>query len=222
MSGDGWSPRTMWRHWFPETPREGADAIVQNFLLHALPVRVTRRALSWLATGWLGTITLHIFLVLCLTGGVLLFLYVPSVERAYQSVKDIEFVWEEVLSFEGDTGPYVQYTHARLCSILRRAAEKGEGGGEPDFSLLGDAGPLLILLGRFPQIVEGAARNAEPSEVTSYLLTLARETNSWSAKAQVLGQEAPLTAARLALVKACKSVLRNGLHLIGVGAPQEM
>ena len=113
MSGDGWSPRTMWRHWFPETPREGADAIVQNFLLHALPVRVTRRALSWLATGWLGTITLHIFLVLCLTGGVLLFLYVPSVERAYQSVKDIEFV----VSF----GSWIRGTH-RISAHLMVAA----------------------------------------------------------------------------------------------------
>ncbi len=113
MSDDGWSPRALWRGFFPETPREGADAIVQNFLLHALPVRITRRALSWLASGWLGTITLHIFLVLCLTGGVLLFLYVPSIERAYASVKDIEFV----VSF----GSWIRGTH-RISAHLMVAA----------------------------------------------------------------------------------------------------
>jgi cytochrome b-561 len=113
VSDDRWSPRDLWRGWFPETPREGADAIVQNFLLHALPVRITRRALSWLATGWLGTITLHIFIVLCLTGGVLLFLYVPSIERAYASVKDIEFV----VSF----GSWIRGTH-RISAHLMVAA----------------------------------------------------------------------------------------------------
>ena len=68
--------------WLPVTPaprilssaRLLPDAVVQNFILHAFPVRVTKRALGFLATGWLGTITLHIFVVLCLTGGVLMFL----------------------------------------------------------------------------------------------------------------------------------------------------
>ena len=82
----------LWRSWSPRTPREASDAIVRNFLLHAFPARIVRRSFSWLATGWLGTISFHLFLVLCVSGGVLMFLYVPSVERAYASVKDIEFV----------------------------------------------------------------------------------------------------------------------------------
>ncbi len=139
-----------------------------------------------------------------------------------ERVKDVEFVWEEVLSFEGDTGPYVQYTHARQCSIERKAVAGGEGASAPDYSLLEDSGPLLLLLGKFPAVVESAARNAEPSEVTSYLLSLSRETNSWSARNQVLGQEPALTAARLAMSHACKSVISNGLALLGLSAPEEM
>ena len=81
-----------WRTWNPRTEREASNAVVRNFILHAFPARITKRAFSWVATGWLGTVTLHLFLVLSVTGGVLMFLYVPSVERAYGSVKDIEFV----------------------------------------------------------------------------------------------------------------------------------
>ncbi|MDJ0976117.1 MAG: cytochrome b N-terminal domain-containing protein [Planctomycetota bacterium] len=92
MSAPGWRPRDLVKGFRPRTPREGADAVVQNFVLHAFPVRVTKKALGWLTSGWLGTISLHLFLVLTLTGAVLLFIYVPSVERAYASVKDIEFV----------------------------------------------------------------------------------------------------------------------------------
>jgi quinol-cytochrome oxidoreductase complex cytochrome b subunit len=77
---------------FPRTPREASDAVVRNLALHAFPARLTKAAYSWRATGWLGTVTMHLFLVLVVTGGYLLFLYVPSVERAYASVKDLEFV----------------------------------------------------------------------------------------------------------------------------------
>ena len=139
-----------------------------------------------------------------------------------ERVKDIAFTWEEVLSFEGDTGPYVQYTHARLASIARKAAEAEEGGAEPDWNALEDAGPLVLALGRFPDVVQRAAKNAEPSELTQYLLGLARETNSWIAKSRVLGQEPAITAARLLCANACNSVLGNGLRILGVPAPEEM
>ena len=98
------------RSWAPRTPRESSEAIVRNFLLHAFPARVTKRSLSWLASLWLGTITLHLFIILSITGGVLLFLYVPSVERAYQSVKDIEFV----VSF----GAWLRGTHRVSAHLM--------------------------------------------------------------------------------------------------------
>ncbi|MEE8467236.1 MAG: arginine--tRNA ligase, partial [Planctomycetota bacterium] len=139
-----------------------------------------------------------------------------------ERVRDVEFVWEEILSFEGDTGPYVQYTHARLASILRKAEAAGEGGAEPDWDGLADAGVVLGRVGRFPAVIVNAALHAEPSEIAGYLLGLCRELNSWIAAQRVLGQEPGLTAARLAFVDACKIVLAKGLHLLGVSAPEEM
>ncbi len=139
-----------------------------------------------------------------------------------ERVKDIEFVWADVLSFEGETGPYVQYTHARLASILRKAKEGGEGATSPDWSAVGDAAQVLLALGRFPQVVRSAAEHAEPSEVTQYLLALCRETNSWYASTRVLGEAPPTSAARLALVASIEIVLATGLGLLGLAAPAEM
>ena len=139
-----------------------------------------------------------------------------------ERVRDVEFVWEEVLSFEGETGPYVQYTHARLASILRKAAEAREGGAPPDFDRLDDAGPILIRLSQLPDVIASAAAHAEPSEVSVYLLGLCRELNNWYAQHRVLGQEPPLTSARLELVRASKTVVASGLALLGLAAPEEM
>jgi arginyl-tRNA synthetase len=139
-----------------------------------------------------------------------------------ERVKDVEFVWEEVLSFEGETGPYVQYTHARLGSILRKAAEAGEGLGPADLKLLEEAGSVLLALGRFPAVLRSAADHAEPSEITAWLLSTCRDVNNWYAAHRVLGQDPALTAARLRLVRDSKSVIANGLRLLGVAAPEEM
>ena len=139
-----------------------------------------------------------------------------------ERVKDIEFTWEEVVSFEGDTGPYLQYTHARLASIERKAAERGEGTADPDWSALEDAAQILVRLGRYDQALDAAARDCEPSVVASYLLTLGREVNSWIANSRVLGQEAAVTAARLELVRGARTVIRQGLAILGVRAPEEM
>jgi arginyl-tRNA synthetase len=139
-----------------------------------------------------------------------------------ERIRDVTFDIQEVLSFEGETGPYVQYTHARLASILRKARERQEDGAAPDLAALEDAGAILVRLGRFPELVRSAAAHAEPSEISVYLLALCREINTWYAEHRVLGNEPGLTAARLALIRASKSVLGNGLRLLGVAAPEEM
>lgn len=76
----------------PKSEKEAGESIVRNFLLHWFPAKTTLRSLSWGYSFWLGTMTAGLFLILTVTGIVLMFLYVPSVERAYQSVKDIEYV----------------------------------------------------------------------------------------------------------------------------------
>src|SRR3990172_783308 len=78
--------------WNPGSEKESGDAIVKNLLLHWFPNKVTKGSLSWKYSLWLGTISFVLFVILTGTGVILMFLYVPSVERAYSSVKDIEFV----------------------------------------------------------------------------------------------------------------------------------
>jgi len=139
-----------------------------------------------------------------------------------ERIKDVLFQWDEVLSFEGETGPYVQYSYARLSSILRKAAAAGEGETAPDWAALEEARPLILTLGRYPDALRTAAASAEPSHLTSYLLGLCRETNSWYATNRVLGEAPALTAARLALVAAARIIIKSGLTMLGVATPEEM
>ena len=75
----------------PQSDRQSGDAVVSNFMLHWFPAKICKASLDWNYSFWLGTISAALFLLLTLSGGPLLFLYVPSVERAYGSIKDIEF-----------------------------------------------------------------------------------------------------------------------------------
>lgn len=143
-----------------------------------------------------------------------------------ERIKDVLFDRAEILAFEGDTGPYVQFTHARLASILRKAQAAGDAGlaATPDLARLESAGAILVQIGRLPDVVASAADRAEPSELAQYLLGLSREISGWlsSSENKVLGAEPSLGAARLALVRAAKVTLANGLALLGVNAPEEM
>ncbi|MBK7642281.1 MAG: arginine--tRNA ligase [Planctomycetes bacterium] len=143
-------------------------------------------------------------------------------DQKRERIKDVLFDKAEILSFEGDTGPYLQYTHARFTRILAKAASAGEGGGTPDYALLAEAGPILLHFARFPDVVRSSAERCEPSELAQYLLGLCRELNNWYREHRVLGQDAALSASRLALVRASKTVLSNGLRLLGLRAPEQM
>ena len=90
-SAKGLYKKLTWA-WSPGSEKESGDAIVKNMLLHWFPNKVTAGSLSWKYSLWLGTISFVLFAILCLSGVILMFLYVPSVERAYGSVKDIEYV----------------------------------------------------------------------------------------------------------------------------------
>jgi len=143
-----------------------------------------------------------------------------------ERIKDVIFDEGEILSFEGDTGPYLQFTHARLASILRKAAANEDAAlrSKPDWSALENAGEILVTIGRFGDVVRSAAAKAEPSELSQYLLGLARDVSTWvsSSDNRVLGTAGPEGAARVALVRCAKSCLGNGLRLIGIPAPEEM
>jgi cytochrome b-561 len=108
----GVHPQPLWS-FRPRSDREAGDAVVSNLLLHWFPAKVFKRSLDWTYSYWLGTITAALFLLLCLSGFPLLFLYIPSVERAYASVKDVEYV----ITF----GSWIRSVH-RLSAHLMLAA----------------------------------------------------------------------------------------------------
>jgi arginyl-tRNA synthetase len=123
---------------------------------------------------------------------------------------------------------YVQYAHARICSLGRKAAERGFVAGSPDPAGLARLDTpedlrLLRLLARFPDVVEGAARQLAPHFVSFYLMELAGELHRYYTMHQVLGADSQdLAQARLLLLQAVAQVLRNGLNLLGVDAPESM
>ncbi len=140
----------------------------------------------------------------------------------HQRTKDVVFDWKEVLSFDGDTGPYLQYTHARCCAILRKA-----GRPVPDFAalrpeILAEDRELLTALGRFPAAVREAGDRREPSILAGHLLRLANAGNAFYRDRRVLGEEPPVEDARLAAIGALRNTLGLGLGLLGVPAPESM
>ncbi len=136
-------------------------------------------------------------------------------------IKDIDFWWDRALNFDGETGPYVQYTHARCCSVLKKAPEKSM---PPDYKALMDdeAQALLRLLSRFPEAVREAADRYEPSMVTRATTEIAKAYNRYYYNHRILGSDAQGEAARLQLTDATRLVLKTGLYLIGVEAPERM
>ena len=137
-------------------------------------------------------------------------------------IKDIDFHWDRALNFDGETGPYVQYTHARCCSVLRKAAELELPA--PDFSALADdeAQAALRLLGRFPDVVKEAAEKYEPSMITRAVTDIAQAYNKFYYEHRILVDDPAVSAARVALTRAMKDVIKTGLWLIGIEAPERM
>jgi arginyl-tRNA synthetase len=137
-------------------------------------------------------------------------------------IKDTVFSFEQMLNFEGETGPYVQYTHARACSILEKAG--WDQWTECDFSLLqeDEAFETLRCIYDFPARVEEAAERYEPFFIARQLVALAQAFNSFYHRHMVLVEDEKLRAARLALTAAVRQVLATGLQLLGIAAPTSM
>ena len=137
-------------------------------------------------------------------------------------IKDVVFSWERMLNFDGETGPYVQYTHARACSILKKA--HGFAAENIDYSKLCDEASVDVckLLEAFPKKIQDAADKLEPSVVTRHLVAIAQAFNRFYHDNPILGSEPEVRQVRLAVVVAVKTVLAEGLRLLGIDAPEQM
>jgi arginyl-tRNA synthetase len=136
--------------------------------------------------------------------------------------KPVMFTWERVLNFETNSAPYVQYTHARACSILRKAAREPE---KPAFELLTERleHELILNLAGFPDTFIEATEYLKPNLIADYANALADKFNTFYNAFPVLKADSEgLVDARIALTQAIQIVMHNALTLIGVVAPEKM
>lgn len=137
-------------------------------------------------------------------------------------IKDYIFSWEKTLSFEGETGPYVQYTHARASSLLEKGNFKLDN--EVDYGLLNDEDEINLIrfLYKFPDAVLDALNKYEPSIIARHIIEITKAFNKFYNSCPVLSAEGNLKNARLMLVYSTKTVLKVGLGLLGMKAPDRM
>jgi len=136
--------------------------------------------------------------------------------------KDIDFDWEQALSFDGETGPYVQYTHARLCSLMRKYGKPIEKDVDHQVFSTEEEIRLIRLLEDYARRVSQAADTYEPAIICSYLIELCSIFNRFYQKERIITQDRKTTAARMLLAKAIQTVLKDGLSILGIKAPERM
>lgn len=143
-------------------------------------------------------------------------------DLSHHRQSNIVFHGEEAISFEGNTGPYIQYTHARLKSILRKTGADGDM-SVPAIDLNAEERALAALIARFPEAVADVLIDFAPNVLANHLLTLAQAANRFYHAHPVLQEPDPTKkAARLILVQAAALTLCNGLSLLGISAPEKM
>ena len=134
-------------------------------------------------------------------------------------IKDVLFSWERMLNFDGETGPYVQYAHARACSVLEKGSYKNF-----DPALLSDeySYETVKAVEAFPQAIALAAEKYEPFIISRALVALAQAFNKFYHHNIIVSGEKNLSEARLALTDAVRLTLAGGLNLLGIAAPAKM
>ncbi|MBI2668955.1 arginine--tRNA ligase [Candidatus Woesearchaeota archaeon] len=140
-------------------------------------------------------------------------------------IRDVDFDWQRMLSFEGETGPYLQYTHARACSILRKAHDDFGFSPSPKThfeTLVEEEKKIITLIVQFPDVIVKAAESYKPHHLAQYLVSLAHAFNEFYHACPVISEQTHTMKARLLLVDCTRQVLENGLNLLGIKAPREM
>lgn len=142
-------------------------------------------------------------------------------------VKDYVFSWDEILNFDGETGPYVQYTAARAWSVTNRAEKELEVNAADDISFshlqLSEEHNIIRQIYEFPGVISTAQQKKEPSIITRHLVEIAKAFNKFYGLASILNAESSsLALERYRIVKATRQVLEIGLGLLGIASPQKM
>jgi arginyl-tRNA synthetase len=137
--------------------------------------------------------------------------------------KDVNFEWDEALAFDGRTGPYLQYTHARLNSLLEKSGRPAPV-AEHDFVHLrtDEERRLLLLLADWPRRIQMAAKQHEPQVVAAALLDMAQAYNAFYQNVRILDGDPDARGVRLLLSDCLRQVLAEGLSLLGLKAPERM
>jgi arginyl-tRNA synthetase len=137
-------------------------------------------------------------------------------------IKDVTFSWDRVLNFEGETGPYMQYTYVRCNSLIQRGSYALNE--NPDYSALNseEAFKTAKAISKFPNAVKTALDKNEPYLVTKSIIDIAKAFNKFYFEHKIIDEDKAKSAARLSLAKSVKSVIKIGLYLIGVETPEKM
>ncbi|MGN1143544.1 MAG: DALR anticodon-binding domain-containing protein, partial [Anaerovoracaceae bacterium] len=149
-------------------------------------------------------------------------------ELSNNRIKDYVFSWDKVLDFNGETGPYVQYTYARCASVLRNAGEEAVAKAcqadavKASYLTSESAFQLARLLYKLPEVIREAGDKYEPSIVTRHIVDIAQSFNRFYHDEHILVDNEEEKTAKLALVLSAKTAIRNGLALLGMEAPERM
>ena len=136
-------------------------------------------------------------------------------------IKDIAFSYDRALSFDGETAPYVQYTHARACSLIRKA---GVLQAQPDYSALTNefAFAVVRVLEAYPKTLQNALEKNEVYLIARQLVELAQAYNRFYYEVRIIDEDAGRSAARVQLTQAVRDVIKSGLMVLGIAAPERM
>lgn len=140
-----------------------------------------------------------------------------------QRIKDVVFNWDKILNFDGETGPYVQYTYARCASVLRKAGEVTIP-EEIDYSVLTDEVTMNLLkdITRFPGVVKDAAEKYEPFMISRFAVSVAQHFNKFYHDCQINVDDENIKMARLKVVSVTMRVIKDALELLGIECPEQM
>ena len=137
-------------------------------------------------------------------------------------IKDVTFTFDRVLNFDGETSPYIQYTYARTRSVLRKAEGRRGGAADAEAYENAESMELAKLLNAFPQTARDAAEKYEPSILAKYLIDVSQRFNKFYMECRILDERDGVFAARRNLTEATGIVLKSGLGLLGIRAPEKM